>query len=198
MRRLATAATAALISLAAALPAAAEVSINEISNYFASFRTGQSKFTQVNADGSISTGTLYIKRPGRMRFEYDPPVEQLVLAGGGQVAIFDGRSNVANEQYPLSETPLSIILAENVDLARSGMVTAHGSDGTTTSLTAQDPDRPEIGSIRLVFTEGPTELRQWVTTNSVGEQTTVILGELVRGVDLPPSTFSLDLAKQRF
>ena len=78
------------------------------------------------------------------------------------------------------------------------MVQDHGSDGTTTSITAVDPERPEIGSIKLVFTEGPTELRQWVTTNGTGEQTTVILGELVRGVDLPPSTFSLELAKQRF
>ena len=190
-------ALAAALSVAAALPAAAEVSLNEVSQYFAGFQTGKSQFTQVNGDGSIATGTLYIRRPGRMRFEYDPPLDQLVLAGGGQVAIFDGRSNTTAEQYPLSETPLSIILAENVDLARSGMVTAHTSDGTTTSVTAQDPRRPEIGSIKMVFTESPVELRQWVTTNSTGEQTTVILGELERGGDFPPSTFSIEVAKQR-
>ena len=190
-------ALAAALSAVMALPAAAEVSLNEVSQYFGAFRTGKAQFTQVNGDGSIATGTLYIRRPGRMRFEYDPPLDQLVLAGGGQVAIFDGRSNTTAEQYPLSETPLSIILAENVDLARSGMVTAHTSDGTTTSVTAQDPQRPEIGSIKMVFTENPVELRQWVTTNSTGEQTTVILGELERGGDFPPSTFSIEVAKQR-
>ena len=195
LRSLALAAAAALMTAPAAL---AEVSLGEVSNYFQSFRTAKSPFTQINADGTISTGTLFIKRPGRMRFEYDPPTEQLVLAGAGQVAIFDGRSNTRGEQYPLSETPLSIILADRVDLTRSGMVTGHTSDGTTTSVTAMDPDRPEIGSIRLVFTEGPTELRQWVITNGSGEQTTVILGALEKGGDFPPSTFSLELARQRF
>ena len=194
MRKLALAALAAILSV----PAQAEVSLAEISSYFGTFRTAEAEFTQVNGDGSISTGTLYLKRPGRMRFEYDPPVEQLVLAGAGKVAIFDGRSNVANEEYPLSETPLSIILAERVDLTRSGMVTGHGSEGATTHVTAMDPERPEIGTLKLVFTENPVELRQWVVINGTGEETTVILGELKKGADFPPSTFSIELAKQRF
>jgi len=64
----------------------------------------------------LSTGQIYIKRPGRIRFEYNAPDNSLMIAGGGQVAIFDPRSNTRPDRYPLNQTPLSIILERNVDL----------------------------------------------------------------------------------
>jgi Outer membrane lipoprotein carrier protein LolA len=82
------------LALCAALPASAqELSLSEVSAYFNALQTAQGGFTQINADGTISTGTIYIKRPGRMRFEYAAPDNSMVIAGGGQVAIFDPRSN---------------------------------------------------------------------------------------------------------
>ena len=98
------------------------------------------------------------------------------MAGGGTVAVFDGKSNSSAEQFPLRQTPLNLILEKNVNLARRSMVVGHASDGTTTTVVAQDPEHPEYGNIRLVFTAGPTELRQWVITDGGGEETTVILG----------------------
>jgi outer membrane lipoprotein-sorting protein len=181
---------AAVLALGA-LPAAAQVSLAEIGAYFNAFRTAQAAFTQVNADGTISTGTLYIHRPGRVRFEYDPPADQLVMAGGGQVAVFDGKSSAGPEQYPLSRTPLSIILADPVDLSRERMVSAHTTDGTTTTVTARDPANPDSGTIRLVFTGDPVQLRQWVVTNGAGEETTVILGEMRTGGALPARLFNI-------
>ena len=172
-------------------PAAAKASLSEIGAFFNAFRTAKADFTQVNADGTISTGTLYIHRPGRVRFEYDPPADQLVMAGGGQVAVFDGKSSGGPEQYPLARTPLKIILADRVDLSRERMVTRHVSDGTTTTVTARDPEHPEYGNIRLVFTENPVQLRQWVVTNGAGEETTVILGDMATGASVPPRLFSI-------
>jgi outer membrane lipoprotein-sorting protein len=190
MIRTALAATA--LTLALALPAAAEkISLGALSRYLNGFETAKAQFTQINADGTLSTGTLYIHRPGRVRFEYDPPDNALVLAGGGQVAVFDPKSNTPPEQYPLARTPLNLILARTVDLGRSGMVVAHDSDGPTTSVTAQDPEHPEIGTIRLVFTADPVELRQWVITDDVGAQTTVVLGALDKGVRLGASLFNI-------
>lgn len=181
---------ATLLALAAA-PASAQVSLAEIGAYFNAFRTAEAEFTQVNSDGTISTGTLYIHRPGRVRFEYDPPADQLVMAGGGQVAVFDGKSSGGPEQYPLSRTPLSIILADQVDLSRDRMVSAHTSDGTTTTVTTRDPQNPDSGTLRLVFTDDPVQLRQWVVTNNAGEETTVILGEMRTGGALPARLFSI-------
>ena len=175
------------------VPAAAQqrIGLNALSNYLNAIQTARGDFTQVNADGTISTGTVFIHRPGRVRFEYDPPNESLVMAGGGQVAIFDGKSNTGPDQFPLSRTPLNLILARRVDLARSGMVVRHESDGATTSVTAQDPDRPEIGTITLVFTADPIELRQWVIRDEAGQETTVILGRLETGVDLGSRMFNI-------
>jgi outer membrane lipoprotein-sorting protein len=77
---------AAAIVLATAMPAAADkISLNTLSKYLNELRTAKGAFTQINDDGTISTGTIFIKRPGRIRFEYNPPEKALVLASGGTV-----------------------------------------------------------------------------------------------------------------
>lgn len=174
-----------------ALPAAADkLSLNQISSYLNKLQQAKGSFTQINDDGSISTGTISIRRPGRMRFDYNPPAQALVLASGGEVGVFDRKVGTV-ERYPLRRTPLSIILAKNVDLSRANMVRGHSYDGTATTVRAQDPERPEIGSIDLVFTSNPVELRQWVINDDGGGKTTVILGELDKTVRLPNGIFSV-------
>jgi len=199
-RRLAIALSIAPL-LAAALPAvpavAEPIPLAEISRYFNALTTAQGPFTQVNADGSVSTGRIFIHRPGRVRFEYDPPEQNLVLAGGGQVAIFDARSNQGPTTYPLRRTPLNLILARQVNLDADRMVVAHYAEGATTSVVAQDPEHPEYGNIRLVLTAEPTELRQWVITDDMGRQTTVVLGALETGAEIRPSMFSVDVENLR-
>lgn len=189
-------ALAPVLALAMAFPAMAErISLNEISRYLNSLTTVTAPFTQVNPDGTISTGTVYIQRPGRVRFEYNND-NTLVLASGGNVAVFDGKSNSGPQQYPLSQTPLSIILDANINLGRQGMVTAHTERENATIVTAQDPQRPQNGDIQMVFTN-PTELRQWIVTDDGGQKTTVILGEMQKGGAIPPSRFSIQSALDR-
>ena len=182
-----------LAALAVAGPArAGKLSLDDISSYVNGIKAAQSEFTQINDDGSISTGQFYIRRPGRMRFEYNPPDNLLVIAGGGQVAIFDGKSNIPQaEKYPLRRTPLNLILEERVNLARRNMVVGHEFDWTATIVVAQDPEHPEYGSISLKFTENPVELRQWIVTDGQGARTTVILGQLKPAENLSPGLFSI-------
>ena len=178
------------VTLAGALPAAAQkLPLSELSRYLNSFQTASGAFTQINDDGTISEGRILIKRPGRVRFEYKPPEEMLVVANGATVGIIDGKSNEGPQGYPLNQTPLSIILQRNVDFSRASMVTGHTSDGKTTTVRAQDPDNPEYGSIDLVFTANPTQLRQWVINDGSGSQTTVILGDLTTGVRIASENF---------
>lgn len=131
-----------------------------------------------------------------MRFDYDAPDPALVIAGGGAVAIFDRKSNEPPQQFPLKRTPLSVILKRDVDLGTANMITDHRADALTTTVTAQDPDNPDIGFIDLVFTAEPVELRQWVITDQDGSQTTVILGDMEFGVDVKDSLFSVLLEIQ--
>ena len=180
------------LALLVPFPALAEkIPLGTISDYLNGLTTVESDFTQINSDGSISTGKIFIKRPGRVRFEYAPPDRSLVIAGGQQVAIFDAKSNQPPEQYPLKRTPLNLILAENIDLARASMVVGHAEDGTSTRVRAQDPEYPEYGTIELVFTADPVELRQWVITDDLGSQTTVILGEMKKGGQMGARLFDI-------
>lgn len=178
-------------TLYAGAVSAQQLSLGQISAYLNQLQTAQGGFTQINADGTLSTGQIYIKRPGRIRFEYDAPSNSLVMAGGGQLAIFDARSNTGPDRYPLSQTPLSIILQENVNLEASGMVTHVVSDGTTTTVTAQDPQNPEYGRIQMVFTANPVELRQWIVTDDLGTVTTLILNDLVSGSAIRDILFNI-------
>ena len=175
-----------------ALPARAQaIPLRELSQYINSLKTVQAKFIQVNPDSSTSTGRLFIHRPGRMRFEYDPPDRSLVMAGGGQLAIFDPKSNVPPEQYPLRRTPLNIILQNNVDLEKSGMIIGHSGDGIRTVVQARSPEEPESGTVELVFSQDPTALRQWVLIDGAGLSTTVILREVRTVESLHQSLFSI-------
>lgn len=176
-----------------ALPAqAGKLSLNAISNYFNGMTSVEAPFTQINADGSTASGTLWLKRPHRMRFEYAPPDRTLVLAAAGSVAIFDGKSNTYAERYPLSKTPLSLILTQNVNFAQAKMVVAHGEENGLTYVTAQDPKHPEHGQITLFFSSDPIELRQWIVTDETGAQTRVTLGPMTTGRTYPMDFFSIE------
>lgn len=187
----------ALALLSLPIPAASQdgrLPLSGLSDYFNSFRTAEADFTQINPDGTLATGRLTIRRPGRMRLEYDPPDANLVIAAGGSIHVFDARSNDGPTTYPLNRTPLALILADRIDLERARMVVDHFAEGPTTSVVAQDPDNPGMGHIRLVFSAEPTELRQWIVTDDMGTETTVILGDMVLGTEIADALFSVDFA----
>ncbi|WP_299285465.1 outer membrane lipoprotein carrier protein LolA [uncultured Tateyamaria sp.] len=179
----------AIAALTAQTAWADKLPLNSISSYLNDLKTAQGSFTQINDDGTIDTGTVYIKRPGKMRFEYNAPNTSLVVASANAVYIADSKSNQPPETYPLRRTPLSLILARNVNLGRANMVTGHSFDGTATIVTAQDPENPEYGNIQMKFTDSPVQLRQWVVNDSGGGQTTVVLGELSTGGSLSNRLF---------
>ena len=196
MRKLTSAILAIGLTVTAPLAAAAQqLSLGEISGYLNQLRTAKGAFTQINDDGSVSSGTVYIKRPGKVRFEYNAPDSGLVVAGANTVVIYDKKSNQPAETYPLSRTPLSIILADRVDLGRAKMVTGHSYDGTATTVTAQDPANPQYGNIQMKFTGNPVQLRQWVINDGNGSATTVVLGDMQVGVNIPNSMFDTGAAR---
>lgn len=185
-------------SLGFGAPAFADkISLDEISAYFNAMTTLQAQFTQSSSDGTVQAGILMIKRPGKMRFEYAPPQEALVLSSNNAVAIFDGRSNSPPEIYPLRRTPLSIILARNVNLNRAKMVVGHEYDGQTTIVVAQDPEHPEYGTIRLKFSDSPVRLDEWEIVDGSGGQTSVVIGTRDTGLDLNRALFDIETERRK-
>lgn len=174
-----------------ARPLAAQgISLNAISAYMNELKTVKARFRQDNPDGSVSNGTFYLKRPGRMRFEYDPPEPAMVIAAGGVLAVFDPRSDEPT-RYPLSQTPLSVILARKVDLSDADEIAGTQVSGEFTLVQARDPDNPQYGSISLVFSDNPVTLRQWIIRDETGATTRVSLGQLTTGGRVPNRLFNL-------
>lgn len=159
-----------------------------ISAYLNAIGTLAGDFVQVDPDGILSEGQFYMSRPGRIRFEYSDPNPALVISDGFWVAVIDKRYDQIN-RYPLSDTPLNLIMKENVNLGREGAVRGiQRSDGQM-RVEAIDPDSPERGSITLIFGDNPLELRQWIVRDSQGGDTTVALSEMRANVDIPPVNF---------
>ena len=195
-RRIFLLATAAAF---AAGPAAAQIiPLDRISRYLNSIRTAEATFRQRNDDGSISTGRLIMQRPGRMRFDYDDPLDVLVLASGGQIGIFDGSSNLKMaERYPLNQTPLNLILERNVNLSDRAMVRQHSFDGRNTSVIVQDPKRRELGYIDLKFADNPIRLVGWRTVDGSGVTTELRFDDFKLGGSYPASLFSIKREEDR-
>lgn len=189
---------ALLLPLILALPAgAAEIPLTDLSAYLQKLVTAEASFEQVNSDGSSSKGKIVLKRPGFARFEYAAPDRTLVLASGGIVAVFDGKSNSDPQQYQLQQTPLGLILGRNIDLANSRMVVDHTEFQGDTHVLAQDPAHPDLGSIELIFGDSPLRLKGWITTDEVGNQTSLTLGRFKTGESYSPNLFSIEQEKAR-
>ncbi len=181
-----------ILCMVLASPVAAEkISLNEISSYFNAMTTAEAQFLQITDTGETSTGRLFIRRPGRIRFEYDPPEATLVVVGGGQVAVFDPKSRDEPLRFPLRHSPLNLVLEREVDLAQRDMVVAHFEVESQTAVTLQDPENPDYGFIQLIFNDNPVQLHQWVVQDNSGGQTHIILDSLTEGGKLSNMLFNI-------
>ena len=179
---------------------AAETSANDLSTadradlsrvdaYLSGLTSLQGHFLQVGPDGSLAQGEFYLRRPGRMRFEYEPPEKLLVVADGTWVAVKDGFS--ATQRYPIGATPLGILLDEHVDLAREVKVLALERQPGALRVTLADKSGNAPGNITLVFDEPALQLRQWIVTDAQGLQTTVALRNIQSGIQADNALFVL-------
>jgi outer membrane lipoprotein-sorting protein len=166
-----------------------EASIRRISDYFNGFRYLQGEFTQISPKGNMSRGVFFISKPGKMRFEYAPPNPFLIVADGKWLTI-KNRAKEKGDQFPLSQTPLRLVLAEEVDLVRdTAILDFQETDGITTITLEDRKESLGSGQLTLVFDQARIELQQWVVTDSKGRRTTVSLENVVLGEQPDPSLF---------
>ena len=175
---------------------AEKISLNKISDYINGLTTLQADFEQINSDGSIDTGKLYIRRPGKMRLEYTAPNNALVIAGAGSVAIFDNKSKNGPTLFPLKKTPLNLLLKKNVDLYKNEMITEHTVNNENTFIVAKDPKRKSQGSIKIVFNNSPVSLQGWTITNQSNQKTKIILDKLDTKTKIPLYLFNISAASK--
>jgi outer membrane lipoprotein-sorting protein len=165
---------AAEAPVAQPLSARDRADVARIEAYMNGLRSLKARFLQVAPDGAITQGTAWLERPGRMRFQYDPPTPLLLVAGHGLV-VFNDRQLNQTSNIPLSSTPLSLLLSDNLKLSGDVTITNISRQPGQVAVTLVRTASPGDGSITLVFAENPFALRQWSVTDAQRQETRVSL-----------------------
>jgi outer membrane lipoprotein-sorting protein len=192
MNRRALLAALAALPASLALPAFAQsVDATAINTYLTGLQTATGRFTQRNPNGSTQAGTFHLAKPGRIRFDYDTPAGAKVIADGTWVAVWDPKSNRNPTRYPLSKTPLSLLLRSNLSLREPGLVKGATRDDRGVHITMVDPKAPAEGRMVMTFSENPIRLRRWAITTKTGQTTQVALADLATGGPVDRSLFTI-------
>ncbi|WP_339634372.1 outer membrane lipoprotein carrier protein LolA [uncultured Sneathiella sp.] len=184
-----------LIVTISASPAIAELNaqdqaeIDRVEAYLDTIKTMKADFLQIDSAGGIAEGKVYMRKPGRMRFEYKPPAQILVVADGLWL-VFHDKELKETTRLPLSATPVNVLLKENADLSDDVTVTKVENDASTIRLTIVDTDNPDEGNIVLIFSDNPLQLRQWLVTDAQGQVTSISLGKVEKNIKLKPELFT--------
>jgi outer membrane lipoprotein-sorting protein len=176
------------------LSADEQAAVERISAYFNGFTYLQGEFVQRGPNGNVSQGIFYLSKPGKLRFEYSPPNPYLVVSDGSYVIVRDRRLDRA-DHYPLSLTPLRLVLAEQIDLLADAAIVHVYQDPSIVSLTVEDKDEWVAGQLTLVFDNENFALSQWVVVDGQGNRTTVYVSNLESDVEPDPELFVVDLPR---
>ncbi len=198
------AAAAGLLSIALALTAAAasaafdendRAAIARAEAYLNGLATLEARFVQIDSSGEASTGRLQVKRPGRMRFEYDPPTPILLVSPGRELIYYDRDLRTAT-RLDWEDTPAWFLLADRVSLAPGSpfrVVDVHHAPGLLV-FTAVDADAPEDGRIAVSFAEqlGKLKLSGWVAVDALGQPTRITLFNVAANRPIDDAAFAFN------
>jgi outer membrane lipoprotein-sorting protein len=178
------------LGLVAPAHAAASEAAQKIADHFASVRTMTGEFVQFGPRGEQTGGKFYIERPGKIRFNYDGSSGFKVISDG-QSVVLDNKKMNTMDLYPLSKTPLKLLLDERIDLSGNKVRSVKEEDDLTTIQLA---DKSVFGNSRITMMFDPKsyDLRQWTITDAQGKDTTVMIFNVRQGVKIDQDLFKID------
>jgi outer membrane lipoprotein-sorting protein len=185
---------AALAALPLSAPRAQAVDralVQRVEAYLNGLTALRARFLQVAQNGASAQGTAWILRPGRMRFDYDPPEPLLLVASGGQVMMFD-RELRQPTTVPAGSTPLGLLLRERIVLSGDITVTETARRGGFLHVTLHRTGAPAEGRLTLTFEENTLQLRQWTVVDAQARETRVTLYEIDTSVRPNPRIFDFN------
>ncbi len=156
--------------------------------YLNDISTLKARFIQISSNGAYAEGDVIIQRPGKMRFEYDPPHPVLIIANGLSLLFYDRELKQASF-LPLWETPLWFLIRKEVTLSEGIVVSAVEQSPGALRITITDKDLSETGSVTLVFSDRPLALKKWEITDAQGILTQVSLINARYGIEVDPLAF---------
>lgn len=191
MRILLAALSAAVLSLLATLPVHAQqggIGVPQIEQYFNGIRSLKARFVQSNPNGSVVQGTLYVRRPGRMRFEYDAPSQLKIVADGWQVTMWDNATRDFG-QWPIGWTAASFLVKDPLVLSGELQVEKLERVNGMLEATMSQARKPQEGKVIVRLGENPLLLRGWTIIDNRGNRVTVSLSDMQTGLQLADSLF---------
>ena len=177
---------------AAPLSKADKADLARVEDYLNGLSTLKAHFIQVSSKGEVAEGTVYLQRPGKIRFEYEPPVPVLIVSSGLILYYHDTELNQTSQVF-VNSTPIGLLVREKLSFADKDITVAHmlHQDGAI-RVTVQQTKDPEQGAITLIFADKPLALRQWMVLDAQGVETSVTLTNVQTGIALDPALFTFD------
>lgn len=174
-----------------ALSARDRADLQRVEAYLNGLTTLRARFIQIAQNGATAQGTALIWRPGRMRFDYDPPEPLLLIANAGQFLHYDKELRQPSI-VPVGSTPLGILLRDRITLSGDVTVSAVQREQGLLRVTLYRTENPAEGRITLVFAQEPMELRQWLVVDGQGRTTRVTLSAIETGLRLNRAAFDFN------
>jgi outer membrane lipoprotein-sorting protein len=169
---------------------------DKVSAYLSNVRQLHGNFVQVGPDGSKSEGEFFMQKPGKIRFDYNPPSPIELIADGSSVVVRD-RKLATQDLYPLSQTPLRFLLADHLDLLRdTNLIGVYADDVFVTMVIEEKQVLGGTHRLMLMFGAQDLQLRQWTVTDPQGYDTTVAVYNLDAKQAPDPNMFRIDYTRQ--
>jgi outer membrane lipoprotein-sorting protein len=169
-------------------PASYRNEIIAAESYLNTLTTGKARFTQTTHDGTQLIGTFYLNRPGKLRFEYDDPIKDFVVADGLFLYFYDAELK-EQSNIPIGSSLADFILRSDISLSKDVKIKDVKRGGDLLQITLVQKDDPEAGSIMLGFRENPMALKKWRVTDAAGLVTEVELFYLKTDMTLDKNLF---------
>ncbi len=174
---------------AAVLSDTDQATLVSVGRYLNSLRSLKARFIQVGPDGAVTQGTMWLQRPGRMRFEYDKPSPLLLVAGGGTVVFHDAQLDQTTN-IPVGNTPLGLLLAETITLSGNVTLTDFQRPPGGLQLTLVRTKTPGDGSLTLTLNADPLALTGWSVVDAQGRETRIRISSVQLGGNFDQGLFA--------
>ena len=170
------------------LSAEDKIDVSRVEDLLNSIKSLQANFTQLSDNGGTAEGVFYLQRPGRLRFEYDPPTPILIVGTGDTIVFYDSRLGQVT-YVPIRSTPLSFLADEIISFSGDTEVVRVDREPGALAVTLSDTKRRGDGTVTLIFSDSPLRLRMWRVTDSQGKVTTIALSQTRTNVTLDAELF---------
>ena len=172
-----------------------QAAVEKLNAYFNSFQTLQGELTQISPRGRAAKGVFYLAKPGKLRFEVEPPTPYIMASDGKWLTLTNKQMN-KGDQFPLSKTPMRLLVSDKLDLLQEAVVLNFQQDAGTTTIALADKKGSMPGQIVLIFDDAQNELQQWIIIDGKGQKTTVQLANLEKNVKINPKLFKVTIKRE--